>query len=345
MVRRARARKLLTAVGLVALGCASTRPPSTPAGAAVEIVWPAPPQPARIRYLRTVERPRDLGIRASIWQRMQQFLSGGTDEGFVRPTSVAADGQVWYIADPGAHALWILDAAAGRQRAVHAAGTQALVSPVAVALRQGDGVYLVDSQLRKVFVFSADGRLSASIADPRFRSPSGIAYDRQRDRLYVTDSAAHTVWVLDGEGIPTGSIGERGTGDTQFNFPTHISVDQSGTIYVIDALNFRLQMFDAGGKFMGRFGQHGDTSGEFAMPKGLAIDSKGHIYIVEALFDAVQIFDRQGDYLLTFGRRGTGPGEFWLPSGAFIDDRDRIYIADAYNQRVQVFQYVGTGDD
>lgn len=335
------------AAAVWAAGCAppSGRLPAEREVIGQALVWPQAPHRPRIRFVRAVARPADLGIRPSFWQRVGEFFTGKEEEWFIRPTGVAARGSVIYVADPGAQALWVLDPQGSRFRRIREAGGQRLISPVAVALGADDRIYLADSFLGRVFVFDANGHLKGTIADANLRRPAGLAYDAGSDRLYVADSAAHRVWIFAGDGRPVGGIGQRGTGNGEFNFPTHVALDREGTLSVTDSLNFRLQMFEAHGSFIGQFGRHGDSSGDFGMPKGVALDSEGHIYVVEALFDAVQIFDRGGRFLLSFGERGLGPGQFWLPGGLFIDGRDRIYVADAYNQRIQIFEYLSGGAD
>lgn len=316
--------------------------PETPAPQ----VWPQPPARARIRFVRSVARPEDLGVRPSMWQRLGQIIAGKHEEWMVRPTAAVARGPIIYVADPGAQALWMIDLEHGRFRKTFKAAEQPLVSPVGLAVG-GDGrVYLVDSFLAKVFVYDADLEFRSVIADSAFRRPAGLAFDLAVDRLYVADSAAHRVWIYTGDGTRVGAIGRRGSGAGEFNFPTHVAVGRGGTIYVTDSLGFRVETFEREGRFAGSFGRHGDSSGDFASPKGVAVDSQGHVYVVESLFDAVQIFDGRGRFLLSFGERGVGLGKFWLPVGVFIDREDRIYVADAYNQRIQIFQYLaGAGDD
>lgn len=308
------------------------------------LVWPEPPEKPRIRFLRAVASPADLGIRPSFWERLGEILAGKVEAWMVRPTGVAVQGEVLYVADPGAQALWILDAATGQFRRIRGPRGRELISPVSVAPGGEGRVYVADSYLRQVFVLGPDGNLTGSGEGTPFVRPAGVAYEEVADRLYVADSAAHRVWILSGEGALQGHIGGRGSGPGEFNFPTHVAVDRAGNLYVTDSLGFRIQMFARDGRFLGAFGRHGDASGDFAAPKGVAVDSEGHVYVVDALFDTVQIFDRAGQLLLNFGRRGLGPGQFWLPGGIFIDAKDRIYIADSYNQRIQIFQYLGGGD-
>lgn len=317
-----------------------SNPPTSREQAEINLVWPPPPLQPRIRFVRTIARPADLGIKPSFFGRLLEIIVGKEESWLIRPTGVAANGQTIFIADAGAQALWIFNPQTGRFQKIQKSDAENLASPVAVAPGIGNRVYLADSYLSKVFIWDSDGKLLSTISDSNFHRPAGLAYDGARNRLYVADSAAHRIWIFAGDGKPLGEIGRRGDGDGEFNFPTHVALDKHGNLYVADSLNFRLQMFDSEGRFTGKFGRHGDSSGNFASPKGVAVDSEDHIYVVDALFDAVQIFDRAGQYLLTFGERGTGPGQFWLPNGIFIDGQDRIYVADSYNQRIQIFQYL-----
>jgi DNA-binding beta-propeller fold protein YncE len=308
------------------------------------LTWPQPPLRPRIRYIRTVARPADLGIQPSFWKRLGALIVGAREESFIRPAAVTSGGSAIYIADPGAQGVWFLDTKAGRFERFQEAEGRRLISPVALTLGPNGHLFVSDSFLAKVFVYDTAGHPVGAISTPNLKRPTGLAYDEMRDRLYVADSIEHRIFIFDGKGSVLGTIGQRGVADGEFNSPTHLAVDREGNLYVTDALGFRVQFFSPNGAFAGQFGTHGDASGDFAMPKGVAVDSRGHIYVVDALFDAVQIFDRRGQLLLAFGGRGTGPGEFWLPNGLFIDSQDRIYVADSYNQRIQIFEYVG-GDE
>ncbi len=315
-------------------------PPAGPS-----LVWPDPPDPPRIKFLKTVAGPTDLGIQPSFWERVGELFAGKAEAWMIRPTGVAVRGEVLYVADPGAQALWILDGAAGRFKEIRGPRGQQLASPVGVTIGREGKVYVADSYLRKLLIFNPDGNLTGSVENASFLRPSGVAYDEAADRLYVADSATHRIWILSGQGKMQGSIGGHGSQEGEFNYPTHVALDRVGTLYVTDSLGFRIQMFSRDGRLLGSFGRHGDASGDFAAPKGVGVDSEGHVYVVDALFDAVQIFDRAGQLLLGFGQRGPAPGQFWLPGGLFIDEKDRIYVADSYNQRVQIFQYIAGGGD
>lgn len=306
------------------------------------VVWPKPPAEPRIRYMRSISGPRHAGIERSLFRRMIDALVGRSPEHFIRPTGVAERDGVLYVADPGAQALWILDPAQNQSVKVDRIGEAALASPVAVAPGPEGGVFVADTWLKKVFLLDRQGKLIRVAAEAGLARPAGVAYDPVNQRLYVADSATHSIAVYGPDGALNRTWGQRGAQNGEFNSPTHLALDRTGTILVTDALNFRIQAFDPDGRFLWKVGRHGDGSGDFAAPKGLAADSEGHVYVVDALFDAVQIFNRDGTLLLAFGEQGTKAGQFWLPGGIFITLQDEIYVADAYNQRVQVLRFLGS---
>ena len=254
----------------------------------------------------------------------------------LKPYAVAAEGGRIVVTDPGMRAIHLFDTNVGNYRRVTRAKGEFLRSPVGAAIGP-NRIYVADSVLGKVFAFDAEGDVVATLEG--LERPTGLAYDRATGRLYVAETTMHRISVFDEAGTRLFAFGGRGTGGTQFNFPSHLFL-QGGRLYVNDTMNFRLQTFDLDGHLLSSFGTHGDGSGNFSQPKGVGVDAVGHIYVADATFDRVQIFDPRGRYLLGFGGQGSEAGNFWLPAGVFIAG-DRIYVADSYNRRVQVFQFLG----
>ncbi len=201
-----------------------------------------------------------------------------------------------------------------------------------------------DSYLNKVFEFTPKKKALKTFSDTlTLEQPTGIAFSPINNEIWVVETRAHRIAILNENGQLVKRIGSRGTGPGEFNYPTSIWIDKKGIVFVVDAMNFRVQIFSKDGDFISTFGKIGDATGYFARPKGIATDSFGNIYLADALFNAVQIFDDEGNFLYTFGLQGRGKGEFWMPAGITIDDKDFIYVADSYNFRVQVFKLVNGG--
>jgi sugar lactone lactonase YvrE len=301
-----------------------------------DIVWPAPPEKARIRFVTAFEGPGDLGIRPSTVRRLFDAVAGAKDTSMVRPYGVSVTGDKILVCDPGLHAIHLFDRSRSAYQLIAKVSDESLSSPVGVAVGQ-DRFFVADSTLGKIFIFDIKGQHLGTIKG--LERPTGLAWDSASGRLYAADTLAHQIVVFDREGWELFTFGKRGIAEGEFNFPSHISL-AGGRLLVNDNMNFRIQAFDTEGRFLSSFGHHGDGSGHFSQPKGVSTDSKGNVYVAGATIDRVQVFSPEGEFLLAFGSKGFGPGQFVMPTGVTIHD-DRIYVADSYNSRIQVFEYVG----
>lgn len=307
-----------------------------------QLAWPPAPAPARIRYRGAIEKPQDIGARTGFFAKVADFLLGAQVDNILKPYGLTVDGSGRLIvADNGLKRVHIFDIKGKEYLSINQAGNTHLKSPIAATVDGAGNIYVTDSALGKVFVFSPGGKfLSDFNAGVR---PTGIAIDKKRSKLYVTDTASHNIGVYDLDGTPLETIGHFGAGPGEFNRPVDLFMDAAGELYVTDTMNYRIQIFDQSGRFSTMFGRHGDGTGDFGRPKGVSVDRDGNIYVVDALFDTVQIFNRKGDFLLNFGTVGNEAGTFWLPSGLVIDGNGTIFVADTFNRRVQVFEYLGGG--
>jgi DNA-binding beta-propeller fold protein YncE len=304
------------------------------------VVWPGAPEQARIQYVGALSTEEDLKREVSGMAAFGRFIFGRDDIGvLVSPRGVAVDdNERLYVADTSGGVVHMMDMESRKyEQFSELKGDETLASPVGVVV-VGEDIYVTDSALGKVCVFSTEGKFKFSFGSGRLERPSGIAYNALQDTLYVADAKRHVVEVFSLRGQHVLGIDGRVDGGGAFNFPTYIWIDREGKLYVSDTLNYCVKVFGADGRFLRAIGKHGNRPGYFAHPCGVAVDSHGNIYVSDKQFENIQIFNSEGQMLMAVGGEGHGPGQFWLPAGIFIDDRDRIFVADSFNKRVQVLQ-------
>jgi DNA-binding beta-propeller fold protein YncE len=323
-------------------GCASAPPaPEEP-----KLVWPPPPLPPRIEFVRNITSQDDLKADTTFSASVATFLAGEQipDGRIASPAGLAisADGQRLYVADPLQHKVFTFDFAKKELRKVDVG------YPTGVALDDQENFYVVDGVKKGVVVFDRAGKQLREINDGTMVRPNGIAVDSVRDRVYVVDTGneeakEQNVKIFSRTGQRVGAIGGAAGGDFgQFSYPTYVALDARGNVYVSDTLNSRVQMFDTDGKFVTAFGKAGSAWGEFDKPKGVALDTFGNIYVVDTGWSNVQIFNPKGQILLFFGGRGPIPGMMKNPLSIAIDSNNRIYVGDYLNHRIGVYQLINT---
>lgn len=335
-------RLLLVLTALMMLGC------GRPAGVifpptAKPIVWPAPPERTRIRYVGQLSTSADLKPAVPFGQSLSDALFGKHPiRSMLTPYAVCTDGKDrLFVADSNAQVVHVFDLNT-RQYQQWAPNTaiKRFSQPVGIAWDPEGRLFVSDSVAGCIQVFDSGGKNLGEIGRGIVLRPCGLAYDARGRRLFVADAAAHEIMILSPDGRMLGHVGSRGTRLGQFNYPTNVTLDRQGRLYVADSLNFRVQQFSPDLKPIRQIGRKGDLPGYFSQPKGVAVDTQDHLYVVDANFEAIQIFDDQGRLLLDLGQEGRDPGTFWLPAGIFIDAKNRIWVADCYNRRVQVFDFL-----
>lgn len=307
------------------------------------MVWPPAPEKARIAYLYSISSPEDLKITKKGGEKFLEFIFGenkGEIAALMKPQSVFSQNGVVLATDISLGCVHVFNKQKNTYFQIKQAGKEKLLLPVAAVSDKSGNIYVSDSKLGKVFVFSAEGKFVRELGRGEFQRPTGLAIDQALGRLYVVDTLAGLINVFSLEGMFIYKIGAPGESTGNFNHPTYIAVDKLGDIYVVDSLNFRVQILSKTGQFKEVLGRAGRVPGTFSRPKGIAVDSDDNVYVTDASFDNVQIFDTQGNLLLFFGESGNKDGQFWQPAGMHVDENDTIYVADSFNSRIEVFKYI-----
>ncbi len=141
--------------------------------------------------------------------------------------------------------------------------------------------------------------------------------------LWSTPAFAFRVNIL------TGSFGSPGAGESQFNEPAGVAVNDStepgnpaaGDVYVVDEGNNRVEYFSSTGTYIGQFNGSGtlpgegeaagsgpgeEPTGQFSEPNEIAVDnsgktvledpSVGDVYVVDTNHGAIDKFSPTGEY-------------------------------------------------
>jgi DNA-binding beta-propeller fold protein YncE len=321
----------------------------------VQTVWPLPPDEPRLRYIAVYESKGDFGdakpAKASSFREMllgkdQNTPARKKKRSLEKPFGVAVDGYGrMLITDPVVGGVVVIEAQSGRITTLTQIQPQANFRvPIGVAVDADNNFYIGDNGLGRILVFGPDLAYRRTIgAEGEVQTPSGLAIDDTRKRLYVTDTRRHALVAYD---LPTGKIigrvGKRGADNAEFNYPTGVAVGPDGLVYVTDTMNCRVEVFDPDLKYLRSFGSLGTSPGQFRRPKGIAVDAENVVYVVDSDFNNFQLFTSTGQPLMFVGDIGQRPGQLLLPAGIAIDRlRHRIYVCEQLNARIQVFERVG----
>lgn len=343
-------RRLLTALasaGIVA-ACAPMQESQKSEVRREQIVYPAPPDPPRFVYERTIYGSADVIPQRSDGA-FKRMLTGESErsEGLSKPYAIAVHRGRIFVSDSADRFVKVFDVPEGRFFKIGEDEQGPLVKPLGIDVDAAGNLYVADATHRAIMVYNRDGKFLRKIGGPKmFERLSSVTVEPSGQRVLVVDiggvsSDLHKVRVFDGvTGNHLYDIGKRGIGPGEFNLPRDAAIGKNGQIYVVDGGNFRVQIFDRNGKYLQSFGSVGKQLGNFARPKEIASDPEGNVYVVDAAFGNFQIFNAEGDLLMYIGERSEkdGAARYMLPSGIYVDEDGRIYMVDQWFKKVDIFR-------
>ena len=329
------------------------------------LVWPSPPNIARVRWLDYFAGSKiDYTTAANAKPKASWMdrLAGGQAENekvnpktfpyqLIGPYGIAIDSKgLVYVADQRVGAVFIFNTETHETQLIRN-GYEAHFGWInGLAIDDDDRLFVSDGKMRRVMIFNAkhevEGQITEGLVDP-----VGLGLDTANRFLYVVDTQQDQVIVYDADTlkllrrIGTGGKNHYLTTPGDFGAPQGVALDADGDVYVTDTLNNRVEIFDADGNFISLFGKHGDGPGYFARPKGIAVDGDGHIWVADEMEDRLQVFNKEGQ-LLTYIGSGHGelPGQFKALVGVAIDKKNRVFTTEQFPGRLQVFHYVPDQD-
>jgi len=326
-----------------------------------KLVWPQPPNIARIKYLDLFagEKLPDFSAKPAkqkvSW--MDRVAGTSTDKtgdplaghffmGEPHGLAVDSTGKL-YVADTKVGAIFIINPETHDTEMIKN-GKQANFAQIyGLAIDDTNRLFVSDGEAHRVLLFGPQHERVEAVIREGLMTPAGLAIDNENRFLYVTDVAQDLVLVYDADNLnllrKMGTPGKGHTSNEKGDFakPSGVAVDKDGNVYVADMLNARIEIFDADGKFIRAIGRRGDGPGYFSMPKGVAVDCDGHIWVTDSMQNRLQVFSQEGDLLIYIGNvQGILPGMFSGLQYVTIDNNNRVFTSEVFPGRVQEYRYV-----
>jgi len=256
------------------------------------------------------------------------------------PNGIAASSDdTFYVSDTNHHRVWFVNVIGPQQFywGSYGSGPGEFIYPQGLALTPENLVYVVDTENRRVQIFTPRGSFLGSWPTPETVTlPTRLAV-APNGNVYMPFGS--TVFYFTAAGSLLGSWGGFGSGPGEFKYPQGLAVGPDGTVYVVDLGNNRIQYFTASGSYLGQWGNYGSNFGEFKNPSGVAVSAGFYVFVTDAGNRRVQQFTRDGSFISTWGSYGTGPGQFVVPDAVSVSpDGDVVYVADRGYSRVQWFR-------
>jgi DNA-binding beta-propeller fold protein YncE len=209
--------------------------------------------------------PRDIAISqadpSKVWVadtkngRLLEFTRDGEPTGrffgaqgsapgdFSRPSAIAPTANGLVVADTFNNRVQLWNTSAATPTMVwNATG---LNRPLDVAVSNGV-VYVADSTNHRILKLSlSDGSVVGTIGQGTLHSDQGVAVDPTDGSVWVADTSSNRLVEFSAAGDVVQTFGSAGTGNTQFDDPTHLEIFD-GKLYVCDTYNDRVQVYDLG---------------------------------------------------------------------------------------------------
>lgn len=324
----------LTVVILLLSGCGGTKEIQK----TEEIVWPLPPDEPRIKFVKSYNSEDD--FLSSFGKTVGAIAGKSSEIRLSRPFDVCSDGAGRVFVTDLESGILVFDEVHQKVSALGEKSVLPLDRPLGITYGNSK-LFVGVAGLGQVVALTLDGQVINTFGKAnQFPNPLDVVYDEIKQRLIIVDNKLHQVFVYSENGDSLLTIGTRGVGDGEFNFPQSAAVDSTSNIYVVDAFNYRIEIFNSNGVFQRKYGQQGNIFGTFNRPKGIALDSYRNVYVVDAMHNNFQIFNNSFEFLMFVGKysqEGDNKG-FENPVGMYIDYNNKIYVVDQLNQRIQVFQ-------
>ncbi|NQU47322.1 MAG: hypothetical protein HQ519_01640 [Planctomycetes bacterium] len=302
---------------LFLVGLSSCASPSQQAeGPQQAIYYPNPPDPPRVRFLRSISKGSDIEPSRS---GLDTLLFGDQEieKRVMAPYGVAFHDGKTYICDIQQSSVLTLDFKNQKMDFLKTEGRGILQKPVNLSFAPDGRMFVADLARRQVVVFDENMNYQRELG-PFSETSKIVDVAVKNEFLYLVDEGDAIVRVIELDSSK--ELRSFGTsGDIAHKAPTNISIGDDGTCYVVDTILCQIFVWAPDGEFVRHIGAPGDTVGEFGRPKGIGLDRE-KLYVIDASFENCQILDLEGEPLMYFSGPGVNPENLFLPAGLWIGE-------------------------
>ncbi|MEI7965078.1 MAG: 6-bladed beta-propeller [Chitinophagaceae bacterium] len=283
------------------------------------VIYPAPPDTARIQYLTSYASSLDVSGKRSALQQTVMGEDLGMPIG--KPYGIATAAGKIFICDATIHGLNVINLAKKSFTQFVPTGKGQLKLPLNCITDKDGKLYITDAGRNEVVIFDANLNYVSAIGKTdtgdHFRPLDICVSDT---KIWVTNPTSNKVNVYQKDSHQLLSSFPDSSVRDQVNLYNPVNIYyRNGKIYVTDFGDFKVKIFDEQGKYIRSVGEYGKSIGQFVRPKGISVDKQDNLFVVDAGFENVQIFNNIGKLLMFFGGPYKGPGDMWLPAKVYID--------------------------
>jgi len=257
-----------------------------------------------------------------------------------RPQRVAPDqnGNMYVTTKDGSVVVYTLD---GKNvlkiQGKDPNGDPLLKKPAGIAVH-GDNIYVCDTSLDKVVIFSRNGGFRDSFGGggsgaKQLSNPSGIFV--YQGIIYVADYGNDRIQVFGPNGVYLQTIGNTGQGESLLKSPTDVAVDNRGNVYAVDGDSRQIKVYRQDGTYAGKIGGPVKPYSLAMMDDGILVTDIENFNITKYSF--------KGEKLFAFGTLGDGRVQFKEIWGISADSFGKVYAVDLEKKSVQVIATEKTG--
>ena len=308
--------KTLFIVFVSTLLMACTRTIYSGAGTDRLVIYPAPPDTARIQFLTSISTSHDVtGNRKSF----SKFIFGEEENLLInKPYGVAVSKGKILICDTYIHGLAMIDMDKNKFQQFIPTGKGELKVPINCFVDKKGWLYIADSERKQIVVYDQNLNYLSCFGETENFKPVDVAeIDNQ---LWVSNLAGHQINVYSNDSTHRllNTFPDANAVEGKLFSPTNLTVSDN-KVYVTDFGDFKIKIFNHKGEYLSSVGSQGQGIGQLTRPKGIAVDRESNLYVVDAGFENVQIFNQEGKFLMHFGGPYKNRGDMWLPAKVTID--------------------------